>query len=70
MELDGIQAAMKLWFAIAYACFAIFTFGHAANNRAFLMELSTFAAMAWPLYWSWEIQRPVSQSDSDSPAKP
>lgn len=47
---------------MAYAVIAIVTFGHAINNPS-LYNASVspmpegFCAIAWPLYWSWYIQR-------------
>lgn len=54
---------MKLTICIiVYACMGVFSFGHALNNNAFSnIDAKSFgvagALIAWPLYWSWELQR-------------
>jgi hypothetical protein len=55
--------SMKIRIAIAlYIIGAIGTFGHSANNPALPAAAreggSLFISMFWPLYWSWELQRP------------
>lgn len=48
--------------ATIYASAAIITFGHSAANQTVCAPVDpcaygrpVFAAVAWPLYWSWEI---------------
>lgn len=49
--------------AVAYALAVILTFGHAANNQRIAEDnaktghfISLTSSLAWPFYWSWELQ--------------
>lgn len=60
-DFIGVVVALSVIFM------SVFTFGHAVNNKAFCdieyepglcRMLSTIpASIAWPLYWSYELQR-------------
>lgn len=47
---------------VAYALMAIVTFGHAKHHIEKGTwgndELSIASSLFWPLYWSWELQKP------------
>lgn len=52
---------MKVKILIAvYVVGIVATFGHAINNAAAsdaAKSIAPFIAVAWPFYWSWELQR-------------
>jgi hypothetical protein len=66
--MTGIRAAIAI--AVIYVGISIFTFGYAAEHHRCTQgrsqddcDLGIFFSVAaatvfWPLYWSWEWQRP------------